>query len=344
MTRPLFKFLAAMFGAALFAVGVGGVAAQTKTLNVLSYGGPWNEVQEKYVIDRFKKATGYDVTLSSQPVNAVPLIMGARDNPIYDLVWMSADDHAALSVAGALAPLNYKNIPNSTKLYDGTQMPDGVITSFAAVAIVYNKDKVKPAPTSWMDLWDPKFKGHVMIGDLPHSYGLSFLVMTARLAGGGENNIEPGFQKLKELKPSIAAYYKNSGVANQLFQEGTAWIAPWYHGRAKYGADRGIPLEYVVPKEGAPPYLSVLGVVKGSKNQAIAEKFIDLCLEEEPQVGWAKIIGAGPANRTVKLDPDVAKTVPYGQDQISKLVMLDWKTILKHQNAWLERWRREISQ
>jgi len=68
-------------------------------------------------------------------------------------------------------------------------------------------------------------------------------------------------------------------------------------------ADHGVPLAYVVPKEGAPAYLSVIGVVKGTKNKAIAEKYINMVLTPEAQTAWATIIGAGPAIKTVKLDP-----------------------------------------
>jgi len=317
--------------------------AQQRTLNVLSYGGPWNEVQEKTVLDRFRRETGFTVTLGSQPVNSVAPIMAARDNPVYDLVWMPAEDHAALSAAGMLMPLDYANIPHAKDLYEGSAMPDGVVTSFAAVALVYNTEKIKTPPKSWADMWNPAYKGHVVLGDLPHSYGMSFLVMAAKLNGGGETNIEPGFQKLKELKPSISGFYKNSGVAAQMFQQGTAWLGPWYHGRAKYMADRGVPLDYVIPQEGAPPYISVIGVVRGSKNKAIAEKYIDMVLQPEPQTAWAQIIGAGPANKTVQLDPALAKTVPYGEEQIKKLVKLDWGMILKNQDGWIERWQREIS-
>ena len=101
--------------------------------------------------------------------------------------------------------------------------------------------------------------------------------MAAKLNGGSESNIDPGFDKIKALKPSILGFYKNSGVAGQMYQQGTAWIGPWYHGRAKYMADRGVPLEYVIPKEGAPPYISVIGVVKGTKNKAVAEKYMTWC-------------------------------------------------------------------
>jgi putative spermidine/putrescine transport system substrate-binding protein len=269
--------------------------------------------------------------------------MAAKDNPVYDLVWMPAEDHAALSAAGMLLPLDYANIPEAKNLYDGSALKDGVITSFAAVALVFNREKVKTRPESWMDLWNPAYKNHVVLGDLPHSYGMSFLIMAAKIHGGGENNIDPGFQKIKELKPSISGFYKNSGVAAQMFQQGTAWIGPWYHGRAKYMADRGVPLDYVIPKEGAPAYISVIGVVRGTKNKAIAEKYIETVLQAEPQAAWAKIIGAGPANKQVKLDPEVAKTVPYGEDEIKKLIVFDWGTILKNQTAWTERWQTEIS-
>jgi putative spermidine/putrescine transport system substrate-binding protein len=337
------KLTTAILGVAMLGLIAGPAPAQDKVLNVLSYGGPWNEVQEKTVLERFKMETGYTVTLGSQPVNAVAPIMAAKDNPIYDVVWMPAEDYAALSAAGMLLPLDYANIPNAKDLYEGSALKEGVITSFAAVALVYNKDKVKVAPTSWNDLWNPAYKGHVMVGDLPHSYAMSFLVMTARLNGGGEANIEPGFAKIKQLKPSISGFYKNSGVAAQMFQQGSAWIAPWYHGRAKYMADRGVPLEYVIPKEGAAAYLSVIGVVKGTKNKAIAEKYINMVLQPESQIAWATIIGAGPANKTVKLEPAVAATVPYGDDQIKKLVKLDWATILKNQDKWIERWQREIA-
>jgi putative spermidine/putrescine transport system substrate-binding protein len=337
------KFTTGIFSVVMVGLVMGPAAAQDKVLNVLSYGGPWNEVQEKNILERFKKETGFTVTLGSQPVNSVAPIMAAKDNPIYDLVWMPAEDYAALSAAGMLLPLDYANIPSAKDLYEGSALPQGVITSFAAVALVYNKDKIKVAPTSWNDLWNPAYKGHVVLGDLPHSYGMSFLVMTAKQNGGGESNINPGFDKIKQLKPSISGFYKNSGVAAQMFQQGTAWIGPWYHGRAKYMADRGVPLEYVIPKEGAAAYLSVIGVVKGTKNKAIAEKYIDMVLQPAAQTAWATIIGAGPANKMVKLEPAIASTVPYGDEQIKKLVKLDWATILKSQDKWTERWQQEIS-
>ena len=50
------------------------------------------------------------------------------------------------------------------------------------------------APTSWADLWDPKFKGKLAMPDLTASGSYQVLVMAAKINGGDENNIDPGFE------------------------------------------------------------------------------------------------------------------------------------------------------
>jgi spermidine/putrescine-binding protein len=56
------------------------------------------------------------------------------------------------------------------------------------------KEKGWATPTSWDDLKDPKFKKLLVIPPINNTYGLYTLMMFARLNGGGEKNIEPGFK------------------------------------------------------------------------------------------------------------------------------------------------------
>jgi putative spermidine/putrescine transport system substrate-binding protein len=53
-------------------------------------------------------------------------------------------------------------------------------------------------------------------------------------------------------------------------------------------------------------------------------------------------MGLGPVNKTVKLAPDVAARVPYGPDQVAKLIAVDWTTINQHRAEWTERWNRSV--
>ena len=67
------------------------------------------------------------------------------------------------------------------------------------------KEKGWAAPTSWNDLKDPKFKKLLVIPPINNTYGLYTLMMYARMNGGGEKNIEPGFKVMKERDQSQRA-------------------------------------------------------------------------------------------------------------------------------------------
>ena len=60
------------------------------------------------------------------------------------------------------------------------------------------KEKGWATPTSWNDLKDPKFKKLLVIPPINNTYGLYTLMMYARIDGGGEKNIEPGFKVMKD--------------------------------------------------------------------------------------------------------------------------------------------------
>ena len=38
----------------------------------------------------------------------------------------------------------------------------------------------------------------------------------------------------------------------------------------------------------------------------------------------------------------MAKLVPYGSEQVSKLIAVDWDVINKERENWTKRWQREV--
>jgi len=42
------------------------------------------------------------------------------------------------------------------------------------------------------------------------------------------------------------------------------------------------------------------------------------------------------------LPPDVAAKVPYGPEQVGKLITVNWNSINRQREAWTRRWNREI--
>ena len=218
----------------------------------------------------------------------------------------------------------------------------GVVgTGFMYNKKVFEENKW-PAPASWNELEDPKYRKKLVIPPLNNTYGLHALVMVARMNGGGEKSIDPGFKAIKdEIGPNVLAYEPSPGKMTELFQSGQAVIAVWGSGRAKALADTGFPAEFVYPKEGGVALGIAACPVAGSKNDKEAQAFVQFLVTPEAQVVLAKGAGAGPVNMNVKLSPEEQKGVPYG-DQVKQLTTIDWDVVNPAREEWNKRWTREI--
>ena len=337
------KLTQAVLVACAWALGTPSAIAQDdkSPLVFLSTGGPNDTVTRDAVADAFTKATGIEVLIRPQSDALISAVLAQKNNPQYDLILTGFDSYVYLQQNDALDKVNYEEIPNTASLYPLARSTHGVGTSFTGVTLVYNTEKIRTPPTSWADLWNPAYKGHVIIPVVPITYGLDFLVMAARTFGGDEHNIDVGFQKLKELAPNISGIYETSSNAAQMFQIGGAWIAPWFAGRVPPTRAAGVPVSAAKLKEGQVVYITMLAPLKGRYSKKVAQ-FINMYLTAEAQVAFAKGVGHGPARSDVVLEPALAATVPYGAEQISELIQLDWHTIVRHRGEWADRFQREI--
>src|SRR4051794_3555511 len=135
----------------------------------------WEGYADKSFANQFQKETGCKV-------NAVPA--GTSDEMFtkfrsggggqYDLVSPSGDASLRLIKSGAVAPLDKSKLTNFNDLAPQLQSPSfntvdgknyGLSFMWGANVLIYNKDKVKQAPTSWADLYSPKYKGKVTVPD-----------------------------------------------------------------------------------------------------------------------------------------------------------------------------------
>ncbi|MGN6230811.1 MAG: ABC transporter substrate-binding protein [Trinickia sp.] len=225
--------------------------------------------------------------------------------------------------------------------------PTAVGIGMVATGIGYNEKAFEklglPAPDSWKALTDPRLKGKIGVPPITNTYGLHTLVMFARMNGGGEKDIDPGFAAIKtRVAPNVLSWAPTPGEMDGLMQSGDVIIAPYGSGRAVALQNTGFPLKFVYPKEGGVALQVGACVVAQNAQPELSQQFIQYLLSPEVQAMQAQDIGLGPVNKTVKLSPDIAARVPYGPAQIAKLTSVDWTTINQHRAAWTERWNRSV--
>src|SRR6476620_69184 len=224
------------------------------------------------------------------------------------------------------------------------QEPAGPAIFFQVVGLTYNHDKVKTPPASLADLWKPEYKGKVGITNLNSTLGTGFLVEIARMNGGSEANIEPGFKAIEALKPSISAVAANPGQLATLFQQGQIDISPGNFNAIQIMKARGVAVEFVAPKEKAIAFKTTIHVVKNSPNKELAFKLIEASLSPEVQTTLMNspylIV---PTNSKVPMGGEIARVLAKDTAELKKkFVFQDWKKINEQRSAWIERFNREI--
>jgi putative spermidine/putrescine transport system substrate-binding protein len=194
-----------------------------------------------------------------------------------------------------------------------------------------------------MELTDEKYEGLLSIPPINNTYGLHTLVMMARLNGGGEDNIEPGFEVMTEqVAPNVLVFEPSSGKMSELFQGDEIALSIWGSGRVKALADTGFPAKFAYPKEGAVALIVAVCPVVNSDVPEEAQAFIQYVLSPQVQVWLAEYMGNGPANKNAELTGDLAETLPYGPEKIQQLITVDWNTINENREEWTQRWAREV--
>lgn len=310
-------------------------------LVISSYGGTLDEAVMEYVVKPFEEETG--ATVIMDPSYDFTNLLSEGDNPSVDLMYL--DDARVIEGGnlGILEELDPSQISQWDNLFDQATFEGnyGVAWVFGSYGLVYNKEEID-APTSWQDLWNPEYEGKVAINDLVSNGGVQAFVEAAKSRGGDEQNIEPAFESYKELAPNLLNISASTAQLTDMLTRGEVWIAPWWDGRALALEDNGGPVGYVHPEEGSYATIVTFSIPKGSENQELAHRFIEMSLEPEAQVGFAEKMYYGPTNTETELPPELADRVIYGEEMVESLQFVDWEEIANVRSEWIERWNQEI--
>jgi putative spermidine/putrescine transport system substrate-binding protein len=337
------KSLLAAATATVALAAASGVAAADE-LVLGSFGGSFADNVTACYIEPFKAATGADVILklgsSSQHAAAVRATAGQSD---MDVVF--ADDAFAVQMAneGLLVQLDRSKLSNAPEIIDGAWGANDayVAAMLGATTIIYNKDTVTTPPTSWNDLFDPKYEGRVTIGDISGTTGWQFLAALNQMEGGTLDDITPGIEKVKPLAKSSVLLYSQADQVVALFERGEIDIAVWYPDRAGVAAKNGLPLAAAYPAEGAVGIRPTISIPKGTAQEDLAHKFIDTVLDADNQKCFSEIQFIGSVNKNVTLSDEVSAIVPTGE-ALDKMLFLDPNDMAQRLPDWTRRWQREV--
>jgi iron(III) transport system substrate-binding protein len=238
-------------------------------------------------------------------------LLAEKDNPQADVIWgLAATSLLLMKSEGMLQPYKPLGLENlDGKFYDSEATPYWVGMDAWVAAICFNTVEGEknnlPVPTSWEDLTNPVYQGHVAMPN-PNSSGTGFLDVSSWLQMFGE---EGGWSFMDRLHNNIAYYTHSGSKPCKDAARGEVAIGVSFAFRGAKSKADGAPLEIVIPKEGIGWDMEATAIVADSDNLDAAETLVQWSISDDAM----HMYNEGYA---VVANPAMAKPVEHFPDGI----------------------------
>ncbi len=297
--RTFHALFSGALGAGLLTIAgsrrAGAAATEITVLNWKGYG-----TDEAFALKAFAEATG--VTVKHDYFNAeAEMLTKLRTNPgAYDVVLINSARTQQVQADGLIDPVDLNAVPNAKDLAPALRdhsniwvdgKPYGVAWLWGMTALAVRSGKVSDAQ-SWAVFSDPKYAGRLALFD----DSITQVGIGALLTNQDPNNpkdLKAVTTALKAMKPNVKLTWSSEDEWNKAFAADAFDISDYWSGAAARSIKiHKLPLDFIVPKEGAIGWLDTLAVPTSSTKKPAALQFINYMIDPKFYVTWATQSGA----------------------------------------------------
>ncbi|CAB3777693.1 hypothetical protein LMG28688_00413 [Paraburkholderia caffeinitolerans] len=323
-----------------------------KTLRLLTWSDDTGAAALRNIANTFSQKTGARVIADRADGTSgmVAKVKAAGERPTYDVITLAGVGASGLGDAGMLAKPDLDKLPNLKDVapqYRTGANGFGIGYLLWSDGLIYNTSTVKTAPASYEALWDPKYAGRLFLPPPEWAEAVDLAIIAAKLNGGSQQNIEPGFKKLAILKDRVMTLGENPNQVADLFRTGSLDIGGIYS-PAFFPAQIKKP-EYKMGvtygmKEGFATQLMFSVIPKAHPGDIdLIHAFINHTLDAGVQGRMAADVLNGPVNSKAIIPAESRAFVPSPQQIAEKAVLHDDKSLAVVQAAWIKRYTEIFS-
>ncbi|MDG6897695.1 spermidine/putrescine ABC transporter substrate-binding protein [Actinobacillus delphinicola] len=278
----------------------------------------WTDYIPSDLVSKFTKETGIKVIYSTFESNEemyAKLKLLAKDGEGYDLVFPSSYYIDKMASEGLLQPIDHSKIPNfhyiPKEFLNQSFDPNNKYSlpyTYGLTGIGVNSAYIDPKDvTSWADLWNPKYKGQVLLtNDAREVFHIALLLDGDSPNTRNPDQIKAAYERLLKLMPNVLVF--NSDSPEVPFVQGEVNIGMLWNGSAYLANKEDPDIKFIYPKEGAILWMDNYAIPSTAKHVANAYKFINFLLRPENAKEVIERMGFSMPNNGVKalLTPELA--------------------------------------
>jgi putative spermidine/putrescine transport system substrate-binding protein len=233
----------------------------------------------------------------------------------YDVVSASGDASLRLIAAGDVEPVNTDLIDNYADVYDYLKERDwnsvdgqmyGVPHGYGANLLMWRTDVVTTPPTSWSVVFDDAgdYSGKVTAYDSPIYIADAALYLMHHQPDLGiedpysldEDQLAAAVDLLKAQKEHVGEYWSDYLKEVQAFTTGDSVVGTTWQVIANVAQGEKVPVDVVLPEEGATGWSDTWMVGADSPNKNCAYAWMNHIISPEANAAVAEYFGEAPSN------------------------------------------------
>lgn len=231
----------------------------------------------------------------------------------YDVVSASGDATLRLIYGHSVQPINMTLIAHHKDFIPDLQAPVfntvggkhyGVSYEWGPNVLLYQTDKVKPAPTSWAAIYDKAYAGLVSVPDNPIQIADAALYLSRAQPALGitdpyeltQKQMDAAVALLKQQRPLIKKYWALASDQVDLYKNGDAVIGAAWPYQTITLQQAKVPVADTLPREGATGWADSWMISAKSPHRNCAYQWINYVTAPKVQAQQALAFGETPAN------------------------------------------------
>ena len=273
----------------------------------------WEGYAQPQWVKPFEKQTGCVVHAKYAGSSDEMVTLMRQSGSQYDMVSASGDASLRLIDGGDVAPMSTALVPEWKNFIPQLQSPPhntvkgvhyGISLQWGPNTLLYNTKSVAPAPTSWAEIYGPKYKGQVTVPNNPIQIADAALYLSKTEPSLGitdpyeltEPQLNAAVSLLKKQRPLIKKYWALASDEIELFKNGDTVIgAAWPYQYSTLIADH-VPVQQIIPVQGATGWADTWMLSAHAKHPNCAYKWVNWVSSPKVQAEQAISYGETPVN------------------------------------------------
>ena len=308
---------------------------QGRTLTVTSWGGEYEDAQQRAIFEPFERLTGAQIEVTATDIVHLRRMVEDEETE-WDVSDILTEDVLPLANLGVLETLDY-NVIDPDGIIGEARLDHGISSSFYSTVLTYRTDRWPdlPPPASWRDFWDiERYPGTRGLHRQPQGT-LEFALLADGVA---LNELYPldvprAFASLERILPSMTLWWEQGAQPAQMVTSGDLDMVSAWHSRIFRLQEESSAV--AVRWNGGALSGDSWVIPGGAPNRDVAMDFVNFATRPEVCAAFSTLVPFGPVNTNTfeLLSDDIVDRLPTAPQHLDVQFITNVEWWFQHREA-----------